>query len=117
MLSQFPKFHLDREGFFPEATLFFIVGERIETLCRFFVSDIGFYAFARFYSGPQFDDTGFRYKKEYVTKIPIPQNCILDNIADEKIINDVLCEVLSLSQDEVSFIKFYKTKLIRDEVI
>ena len=114
LLTQFPKFHLDTEGFYPEATVFFIVGERVETLCRFFASDIGFYAFTRFYAGPQFDDTGFRYKKEYFTKLPIPQTCALDNLANENAFDDALCKVLSLSQEELSFIRGYKAKLLRD---
>ena len=113
LLSQFPKFHLDVEGFFPEATVFFIVGERVETLCRFFASDVGFYTFTRFYAGPQFDDTGFRYKKEYFTKMPIPTTRALDNLANEKMYDDALCNVLSLSQEETDFIKSYKVKLLR----
>ena len=113
LLSQFPKFHLDVEGFFPEATVFFIVGERVETLCRFFASDVGFYTFTRFYAGPQFDDTGFRYKKEYFTRMPIPKTRALDNLANEKMYDEALCKVLSLSQEETDFIKSYKVKLLR----
>ena len=112
LLSQFPKFHLDTEGFYPEATVFFIVGERVETLCRFFASDIGFYAFTRFYAGPQFDDTGFRYKKEYFTKLPIPTTRVLDNVADSEAFDNALCKVFSLSQDEIAFISEYKAKLL-----
>ena len=114
LLSQFPKFHLDTEGFYPEATVFFIVGERVETLCRFFASDIGFYAFTRFYAGPQFDDTGFRYKKEYFTKLPIPTTRTLDNVVGDKAFDDALCKALSLSQEEMSFIKRYKAMLLRN---
>ena len=112
LLAQFPKFYLDTEGFYPEATVFFIVGERVQTLCRFFASDIGFYVFTRFYAGPQFDDTGFRYKKEYFTKLPIPKTPIIDNLPDEKTFDDALCRALSLSQDEIAFIRGYKSKLL-----
>lgn len=66
LLSSYPYIYFDREKYFVEATNFMITGKNIDMLYLFLVSDLGFYIFTRFYSGPQFDSTGFRYKKNYL---------------------------------------------------
>lgn len=108
-LSQYPYFTLDRDGYIPEATLFMMTGENIEQICAFLCSEIGFFAFTRFYMGPILDDTGFRYKKEYLLSMPIPDV----NILDDKKYENALTEVLALTAEELLFIDSYKKSLLR----
>ncbi len=65
-LRCYPYFTIDNQGMIPEATLFMLHSQHIKEICSFLCSEIGFFIFTRFYMGPVFDDTGFRYKKEYL---------------------------------------------------
>lgn len=112
LLGEFPKFCLDKEGCCPEATVFFIVGENVEMLCRYFASDIGFYAFTRFYAGPQFDSTGFRYKKEYFQKLPIPWSEKLIGIQSDGEFDGELRMTLGLTDEEMEFVVQYEENLL-----
>ncbi|MBE2188779.1 MAG: class I SAM-dependent DNA methyltransferase [Candidatus Kapabacteria bacterium] len=71
--ANYPFFFLDKEKLFVEATNFFIVGEALHFLMSVLCSKFGVYSFINYYTGPQFDDKGFRYKKIYLEKFPIPQ--------------------------------------------
>lgn len=107
-LSQYPYFALDKDGFIPEATLFMMTGENIEQICAFLCSEVGFFAFTRFYMGPILDDTGFRYKKEYLLSMPVPDVNILNN----KEYENALTEALKLTLEELQFIDSYKKSLL-----
>jgi hypothetical protein len=72
-LDSYPYFYFDKNGFYAEATNFILTGEYADIIFLFLVSNIGFYIFSKFYSGPQFDGTGFRYKKEYLNNLFIPK--------------------------------------------
>lgn len=107
--SHYPYFTIDKEGFIPEATLFMMTGENIEQICAFLCSEVGFFAFTRFYMGPILDDTGFRYKKEYLLSMPVPNVNILDDRKYEKVLDDAL----ELTIEESRFIDSYKKSLLR----
>lgn len=71
--SDFPYMYLDLDGFYPEATNFILTGENITTVLAVLSSEFGIFSFINYYSGPIFDNKGFRYKKAYLENIPIPQ--------------------------------------------
>ena len=109
-----------------EATNFMLTGNDLELIFSFLVSDIGFYTFSKFYSGPQFDETGFRYKKEYMNNLFIPNISQSDkmlltpcfsvhNLDSDKI--DILSEeiftrTIGLDKEEIEVIKKYKKSLL-----
>jgi hypothetical protein len=69
----YPYFYLDKHGYYPEATNFLMTGNGIVLIISVLSSKLGAYAFTKFYAGPQFDERGFRYKKEYLQNFPVPQ--------------------------------------------
>ena len=109
-MEQYPYFALDTEKFVPEATLFMMTGNHIEQICRFLCSEIGFFVFVRFYMGPVFDNTGFRYKKEYLMKLPIP---VIPEYAEPDY-EKLLEKKLELSDEEKSLIYSYKKQLVSE---
>ena len=106
-LAQYPYFTIDKDGMIPEATLFMMTGEDLEQICAFLCSEIGFYAFTRFYMGPVFDATGFRYKKEYLQNLPIPIVTNPDGNYETQ-----LMDILNLTAEEYGFIQMYKNHLL-----
>ena len=62
-MNLYPYFVIDKKQCIPEATFFMMTGKSINLICSFLCSQIGFFVFTKFYMGPVFDDTGFRYKK------------------------------------------------------
>jgi hypothetical protein len=75
-----PKFYLDKNGFLPEATTFFMTGSRLEELTNFLNSNHCAWIFTKFYAGGGLGDKGFRYKKEFLEKLPIPKK--LESLKD-----------------------------------
>ena len=92
-------------------------------------SDIGFFTFTKFYSGPQFDQTGFRFKKEYINELFVPvidkettvkfKNIIHDlhSSKTEKIITqneveNIYSSTIGLNEEENEYIKSYKNNLL-----
>ena len=71
-LKNYPYFYYDTNNFYVEATNFLMTGDDIDIVCSFLASELGFYAFSKFHTGPQFDNTGFRYKKIYLQELLIP---------------------------------------------
>ncbi len=106
-MQHYPYFTIDRDSYMAEATLFLMTGDKIAEICAFLCSEIGFYIFTKFYMGPVFDDTGFRYKKEYLVKLPIVH---LD--PKERDYESRLAEVLHLTSEEEEVIHEYKTVLL-----
>ncbi|MEL1245690.1 Eco57I restriction-modification methylase domain-containing protein [Flavobacterium sp. DGU11] len=125
MLKTYPYFYLDQKNFFVEATNFIMVGKEIDLIYLFLSSDLGFYTFSKFYTGPQFDSTGFRYKKAYLDDAFIPEislshvnemrliiNELSTNQESIERLNNIWSEALSLEKDEIEVIKSYKMNLI-----
>ncbi|MDF1594233.1 MAG: TaqI-like C-terminal specificity domain-containing protein, partial [Desulfobacterales bacterium] len=71
--SSYPYFYLDKKNFHVEATNFIMTGDGIYLIIAILSSRLGVYAFTKFFAGPQFDEKGFRYKKEYLQNFPIPK--------------------------------------------
>nr|AGS53305.1 putative type IIS restriction/modification enzyme [uncultured bacterium contig00013] len=126
LLKNYPYFYFDKNNFYVEATNFILIGNNLELIFSFLVSDIGFYVFSKFYSGPQFDETGFRYKKEYMNNLYIPNiskndnellisifnnnypnSCVIDKTCEEIFIRST-----GLIREEVEVIKQYKYSLL-----
>jgi hypothetical protein len=126
LLCAYPYFYFDKHEFYVEATNFMLTGNDLELIFSFFVSDIGFYTFSKFYSGPQFDETGFRYKKEYMNNLYIPnisqsdnkslKLCFnatnLDNSKIEKTSEEIFVKTIGLDKEEIEVIKNYKKSLL-----
>ena len=105
-----PQFYLDNNGqFFPEATVFIMTGKGIEALYHAFHTDIITYIFKHFYAGGGLGEEGYRYKKAFFEKLPIPKECVSDDFnettAEQKLIN-----MFGLSAEEKDFILQDKRK-------
>ncbi len=69
-----PQFYLDKDGeFFPEATAFIMTGEHIEFLYPILHSQAITYFFKKYYAGGGLGEEGYRYKKAFLEKLPIPK--------------------------------------------
>ena len=88
-----PQFYLDNAGeFFPEATTFILTGNHLEYLCNMFNSKTIAYAFKTFYAGGGLGESGYRYKKVFFEKLPIPKfdnNKIQQQIKNAQITNNI----------------------------
>ena len=69
-----PQFYLDKCGqFLPEATTFILTGEHLRYLYNILHSKTFTYFFKRFYAGGGLGEDGYRYKKAFFEKLPIPK--------------------------------------------
>jgi hypothetical protein len=126
VLHTYPYFYFDKDEFYIEATCFMLTGLNLELIFSFLVSDIGFYTFSKFYSGPQFDETGFRYKKEYINNLYIPNvvksddiiltQCFnatnINNKKIDKLSEEIFVKSIGLDEEEFGVIKKYKNLLL-----
>ena len=100
-----PQFYLDKNGqFYPEATVFIMTGKGIEYLYHAFHTNIITFIFKRFYSGGGLGEEGFRYKKAFFEKLPIPKECVSDEFTRSSA-EQFLYNVLGLSNKEILFIE------------
>lgn len=73
-----PQFYLDNGdfkfgNFFAEATSFILTGEKINYLLGILNSKITGVIFKNFYAGGGLGESGYRYKKAFIEKLPIPK--------------------------------------------
>jgi type II restriction/modification system DNA methylase subunit YeeA len=121
----YPYFYLDNHKKFVEATNFFIVGDSLYYLMSVLCSKFGVYIFTNYYTGPQFDNKGFRYKKAYLENLPIPLiskeaqqpfidlvDIILakkekneDTTTEEKQIDQLVYQLYDLTEDEIKVVE------------
>ena len=110
-IVQSPKFYLDIDiNFLPEATCFLMVGEHLDYLYKIVHSNIVTFFFKNFYAGGGLGDHGYRYKKAFFEKLPVPlwtgsnvQKFIID--ADNTTnIEEAIANVYNLSTQEVDYI-------------
>lgn len=106
-----PQFYLDKDGsFFPEATVFIMTGKGIENLYYAFHSKLITYIFKRFYAGGGLGEEGYRYKKAFFEKLPIPL-LLINMPLDEKSIEETLISLYALSNEEVkSYLHAYHSE-------
>ena len=101
-----PQFYLDNEGsFFAEATAFIMAGEHLEYLCHLLHSKTITYFFKTFYAGGGLGGDGYRYKKAFLERLPIPKNPNNTVAINESNVDDFVCKVYEFTKEEITFIK------------
>ncbi|RVZ08823.1 class I SAM-dependent DNA methyltransferase, partial [Helicobacter pylori] len=76
-IVQEPRFYLDNGecelgGFYAEATSFILTGEHLRYLLGMLHSKLITFAFKTFYAGGGLGESGYRYKKAFIERLPIP---------------------------------------------
>ncbi|WP_448824326.1 TaqI-like C-terminal specificity domain-containing protein, partial [Capnocytophaga gingivalis] len=103
-----PQFFLDKNGqFFAEATIFIMTGENLEYLYHLLHSKAITYFFKTFYAGGGLGGDGYRYKKVFLEKLPIPKP-ILPISLEENTIENSIYKLYGFSEEEIKFIKDQK---------
>ncbi len=77
-IVQEPRFYLDNGEcelgyFYAEATSFILTGEHLHYLLGMLHSKLITFAFKTFYAGGGLGESGYRYKKAFIERLPIPQ--------------------------------------------
>ncbi|UOS56568.1 class I SAM-dependent DNA methyltransferase [Helicobacter pylori] len=77
-IVQEPRFYLDNGEcelgyFYAEATSFILTGEHLHYLLGMLHSKLITFAFKTFYAGGRLGESGYRYKKAFIERLPIPQ--------------------------------------------
>ncbi len=77
-IVQEPRFYLDNGecelgSFYAEATSFILTGEHLCYLLGMLHSKLITFAFKTFYAGGGLGESGYRYKKAFIERLPIPQ--------------------------------------------
>jgi hypothetical protein len=89
-----PQFYYDVHGYYPEATVFFITGEKLKFLTALLNSKLVTFLFKKFYMGGELVGK-IRYKKVFLENVPIV-------VPDKKIetkFEDKVDQILSLKKD------------------
>ncbi|MBM2815363.1 MAG: type restriction endonuclease [Ignavibacteria bacterium] len=84
-----PQFYYDEKGYYPEATVFFITGEKIKYLTALLNSKPVTYFFKTFYMGGELVGK-IRYKKAFLEQVPIP----VPDISQENQIIDLVDQII-----------------------
>ncbi|WP_187915399.1 class I SAM-dependent DNA methyltransferase [Helicobacter pylori] len=90
-IVQEPRFYLDNGecelgGFYAEATSFILTGEHLRYLLGMLHSKLITFAFKTFYAGGGLGESGYRYKKAFIERLPIPQITTKNQELADKII-------------------------------
>ncbi len=77
-IVQKPRFYLDNGEcelgyFYAEATSFILTGEHLHYLLGMLHSKLITFAFKTFYAGGGLGESGYRYKKAFIERLPIPK--------------------------------------------
>ena len=98
-----PQFYLDNKGeFFAEATSFIMTGSNLEYLYHLLHSKTITYFFKTFYAGGGLGGDGYRYKKVFLEKLPVPKDII--DINNENNIEKVVSQLYKLTEEEINYI-------------
>ncbi|MCV3382890.1 Eco57I restriction-modification methylase domain-containing protein [Campylobacter sp. IFREMER_LSEM_CL292] len=107
-----PQFYLDTKlNFYAEATSFILTGENLKYLIAFLNNDFVAFIFKTFYAGGNLGENGFRYKKAFLERLPIPKI----NSKNEKLANELISlvdEILNLKEQD----KNANTKAQEDKI-
>lgn len=68
-----PQFYYDNGYYYPEASTFFISGEKLEYIICALNSKITGNIFKSFYAGGGLGEKGYRYKKTFLVTLPLPE--------------------------------------------
>jgi hypothetical protein len=88
-----PQFYYDEQGYYPEATVFFISGNHLKYLTALLNSKAVTYFFKSFYMGGELVGK-IRYKKVFLEQTPIP----IPNEKQEKQMNDLVDKIILQKQ-------------------
>lgn len=84
-----PQFYYDEEKYYPEATVFFISGEKLKYLTALLNSRFITYLFRTFYMGGELVGK-IRYKKAFLEQVPIYYPSNIEEQKIESIVDDIL---------------------------
>ncbi len=103
-IVQEPRFYLDNGEcelgyFYAEATSFILTGEHLRYLLGMLHSKLITFAFKTFYAGGGLGESGYRYKKAFIERLPIPKITEKNKkIADK--ITDGAKQILALKEKD-----------------
>lgn len=108
-IVQEPRFYFDANGsFYNEATSFLMTGEHLEYLQKMLHSKLLAFAFKHYYAGGGLGESGFRYKKAFLEKLPIikPTTETEKTItkSSETEVDNLVTKLYELSDSEIQFI-------------
>ncbi|OOQ37252.1 class I SAM-dependent DNA methyltransferase [Helicobacter pylori] len=103
-IVQEPRFYLDNGecglGFFyAEATSFILTGEHLHYLLGMLHSKLITFAFKTFYAGGGLGESGYRYKKAFIERLPIPKITTKNQELADKI-TDGAKQILALKEKD-----------------
>ncbi|MFP6004192.1 class I SAM-dependent DNA methyltransferase [Helicobacter pylori] len=103
-IVQEPRFYLDNGecelgGFYAEATSFILTGEHLRYLLGILHSKLITFAFKTFYAGGGLGESGYRYKKAFIERLPIPKITKSNQPTADKI-TDGAKQILALKEKD-----------------
>ncbi|WRG01245.1 class I SAM-dependent DNA methyltransferase [Helicobacter pylori] len=103
-IVQEPRFYLDNGEcelgvFYAEATSFILTGEHLRYLLGMLHSKLITFAFKTFYAGGGLGESGYRYKKAFIERLPIPQITYKNQELADKI-TDGAKQILALKEKD-----------------
>ncbi|WQT04510.1 class I SAM-dependent DNA methyltransferase [Helicobacter pylori] len=103
-IVQEPRFYLDNGEcelgyFYAEATSFILTGEHLHYLLGMLHSKLITFAFKTFYAGGGLGGSGYRYKKAFIERLPIPK-ITLENQELARKITDGAKQILALKEKD-----------------
>ncbi|MFA4807311.1 class I SAM-dependent DNA methyltransferase, partial [Helicobacter pylori] len=103
-IVQEPRFYLDNGEcelgyFYAEATSFILTGEHLRYLLGMLHSKLITFAFKTFYAGGGLGESGYRYKKAFIERLPIPQITKSNKPTADKI-TDCAKQILALKEKD-----------------
>ncbi len=105
-IVQEPRFYLDNGEcelgyFYAEATSFILTGEHLRYLLGMLHSKLITFAFKTFYAGGGLGESGYRYKKAFIERLPIPQITEKNQELAHKI-TDGVKQILALKEKDAN---------------
>ncbi|NHB42002.1 class I SAM-dependent DNA methyltransferase [Helicobacter pylori] len=103
-IVQEPRFYLDNGEcelgvFYAEATSFILTGEHLRYLLGMLHSKLITFAFKTFYAGGGLGESGYRYKKAFIERLPIPKITPKNQELARKI-TDGAKQILALKEED-----------------
>ena len=68
------KFYFDKNKYYTNDTAFIITGENLKWITAILNSNVFSYLYKKFYSGGGLSNKGLRFKKEFIEKVPFPDD-------------------------------------------
>ena len=91
-IVQEPRFFLEDSNYFIEASAFILNGRHLKYLTAFLNSNLMNFTFRKFYAGGGLGGKGVRYKKEFISKLPIKP------YENETYLEDKVTEILATNK-------------------